>query len=253
MSFFYNPPHTQSAQANQVARPQSPSFASVLSDTNFPSTIDDDLNHEWVLFSPQINPAESLRSSEPEELDLPQGSLELPSHNGEGSFVADQKHFNTERINLWRLDQSRLVLDELHRLERKFRPVYPESQSDDMSWTWKDLARGFVKAITMDDEVLDLLFAGPEHIKDPPQAEARKTAFERSQEAAPNWDQAVVRKLLTNLGIERAPTLSILRRLLTWRMQEREGPAPQPTVSPVAFSREYYWDDESSSISTSVY
>lgn len=96
----------------------------------------DALEKEWVLFSPESSDDEESVQATPQIVPSPAGSghatpLFLPTHNGSGSFLSQIQIANApsldsslssdtvERINAWRLKQSRELLTQLARRERR--------------------------------------------------------------------------------------------------------------------------------------
>lgn len=259
--------------------PASPSLGSVLStNANGPlSSMEVIEPGEWVVFSPQMHSEASMPS--PSGLDPlePIEPLELPAHDGLGSFFAPQtasssmterEHDPVDSVNMWRLDQSRLIFSELQRLERRLFPgrddetATGERSSSKSGGLWRRLGRKVLDSLALDDEVLDAIFspdfyAADEKGEETPQP--LREHFERSLRAgSADWDQAFIERLLG-----RPPAFPLLRRLLmlfppspatsasadnnpsSTRSNDRPGILISPLISrPSAQRQNSYWSSE---------
>lgn len=289
MSYFYQPT-SRNQNAHYAQRPAStfsPSLTSVLS-TEILSAREIE-NQEWVLFSPQMIPSSDYSElSPPSDLhmiqgdlsdidieDTPRQSLELPAHNGAGSFDQHARHDLMERVNMWRLDQSQLVFSELQRLERKFFPSSNTDEGDSVDRAppdsiWSQIGHKVMENlqsfIHMDDEVLDVIFGhsfvdGTDK-KDnaPEEAPIHSRQANHGRHGGDEWQDSMLSRIFPEFS-GRTSEWMLLERLANWTLKRRRRPAQAPPLDTLVYSNpcfteaslEHRWDFDTSSLSTQVF
>lgn len=286
MSYFYQPANrNQGAHyAQRTASTFSPSLRSVLS-TELLSAREID-NQEWVLFSPQMVPTSDYSELSPsselhmihEDIsdfdieDTPRQSLELPAHNGAGSFDQHARRDLMERVNMWRLDQSQLVFSELQRLERKFFPTQaaePVGEQDEFEApdsVWSRIGHKVMENLQsfmhMDDEVLDVIFGhnfvDPEENADRQSDDEAPHSLRASLAGCEGWQDVMLSKLFG-----RKSSVSdwvILEKIASWTSHGRRSTHSSNLETLVHHnpcfteaSLDHRWEFETSSLSTQVF
>lgn len=289
MSYFYQPTN-RNQNAHHAQRPLStfsPSLTSVLS-TDILSAREID-NQEWVLFSPQMVPSSDYSElSPPSDLHMIQGdlsdidiedtptqSLELPAHNGAGSFDQHARRDLMERVNMWRLDQSQLVFSELQRLERKFFPSHSPDEGESVDHAppdsiWSQIGHKVMENlhsfIHMDDEVLDVIFghsfvdASDARDKRPEEVPAHSRQANLSRAGGDDWQDSMLSRIFPEFSGKKSEWM-LLEKLASWTLKRRNRPAQAAPLETLVYanpcfteaSLEHRWDFETSSLSTQVF
>jgi len=218
MSGFIRVDHHRNAQ-----RARSPSVASdVLSGSVLHSTESPIDASTWVLFSPQASPSNAFPAESTETLEcmdqensfLSSSShpLELPSHNGAGSFIEPGSKLELfDRINSWRKEQF-----ELQASSESFVPHKKPS-------TWQRLrdatSNGLHDLFDWDDRTIDALFS-----KDfgPPE---RSVLYHlpRAREYGPRgWEDKMTRHAQWRSS-DSGLILTLIARILAWSQEKHSS------------------------------
>lgn len=241
---------------------------------------------EWIVFSPRMSAAEDggfdtgledhesmvasgagagvgvdvgpgNKSAQAQAAAGAQTPLAFPSHNGTGSFIAPSPSDIAERVNAWRVDQSKFVLKELHRLfgdgSLQSQQQYFEDQElvagaqdldegDQPVGFWEGIRKKIlVDFVGLNDQVLQMLFGDVDwqkleqedqvHKLEQQQQQKQEQQQESPMEAGapgihfknalahgpPDWDSELVSKIVSHFQFAPSSEMSLLR-LITSRL-----------------------------------
>lgn len=176
--------------------------------------------------------------------------LAFPSHNGTGSFIAPSPSDIAERVNAWRVDQSKFVLKELHRLfgdgsiqsqQQYFEDQEPAVGTQDLErgsrprGFWEGIRKKIlVDFVGMNDQVLHMLFGDVDWQKLEQEEREQKQKQQMQQEESdtgyqgthfknaiahgpPDWDSELVSKIVSHFQFAPSSEMSLLK-LITSRL-----------------------------------